>query len=30
MPNTKIANSEEIQIFRDMVLCFLEQEVLPH
>ncbi|MFT5542516.1 MAG: acyl-CoA dehydrogenase [Glaciecola sp.] len=29
MPNDPI-NSEELQMFRDMVLRFLEQEVLPH
>ena len=24
------ANQEEVQMFRDMVLRFLEQEILPH
>jgi alkylation response protein AidB-like acyl-CoA dehydrogenase len=30
MSATQDNNSEEIQMFRDMVLRFLEQEVLPH
>ena len=30
MATTEDANNEEMQMFRDMVLRFLEQEVLPH
>jgi len=30
MENTVAASSEEVQMFRDMVLRFFEQEVLPH
>jgi alkylation response protein AidB-like acyl-CoA dehydrogenase len=30
MTTTEDANNEEMQMFRDMVLRFLEQEVLPH
>jgi alkylation response protein AidB-like acyl-CoA dehydrogenase len=30
MANTNEANNEEMQMFRDMVLRFLEQEVSPH
>ncbi|TNC80608.1 MAG: acyl-CoA dehydrogenase [Oleiphilus sp.] len=30
MTNTQPADQEEIQLFKDMVLRFLEQEVLPH
>jgi alkylation response protein AidB-like acyl-CoA dehydrogenase len=30
MPSNENENNEEIEMFRDMVLRFLEQEVLPH